>query len=178
MASIKLRLLLFLCSRGKTIFYFRGWEDETANSVAAVKWQETKQENIYRVGHKGKMDLKCIKPASGPFFYKDHLPVCGELTAIYLIFLCYAFYYLGKDEIEQNNIEKIAVTSSKFKVEDKVKVVIGIDILKRLQQGHGGWNPKMALVISTLLMYKLQDQYTGFSPFTNLQIISLLCKCK
>jgi hypothetical protein len=33
-----------------------------------------------------------------------------------------------------------------FSVGDKVKVVVSEDQLKTLQQGHGGWNPKMAEV--------------------------------
>lgn len=33
-----------------------------------------------------------------------------------------------------------------FSVGDKVKVVVTEEQLKAMQQGHGGWNPKMAEV--------------------------------
>ena len=35
---------------------------------------------------------------------------------------------------------------SMFKVGDLVKVDLDIDILKQMQEGHGGWNPRMAEV--------------------------------
>lgn len=31
-----------------------------------------------------------------------------------------------------------------FKVGDKVRVDLDVDTLKMMQEGHGGWNPKMA----------------------------------
>ena len=33
-----------------------------------------------------------------------------------------------------------------FKVGDKVRVDLEADILKCMQEGHGGWNPRMAEV--------------------------------
>ena len=33
-----------------------------------------------------------------------------------------------------------------FKVGDKVRVGLGADIMKGMQEGHGGWNPQMAEV--------------------------------
>lgn len=33
-----------------------------------------------------------------------------------------------------------------FNVGDKVKVLMDIDTLKGMQEGHGGWNPRMAEV--------------------------------
>ena len=33
-----------------------------------------------------------------------------------------------------------------FKVGDKVRVDLEVDILKMMQEGHGGWNPRMAEV--------------------------------
>lgn len=31
-----------------------------------------------------------------------------------------------------------------FSVGDKVQVTVDVDALKLMQQGHGGWNPRMA----------------------------------
>ena len=33
-----------------------------------------------------------------------------------------------------------------FKVGDKVRVDLEVEILKAMQEGHGGWNPRMAEV--------------------------------
>ena len=33
-----------------------------------------------------------------------------------------------------------------FSVGDKVKVILEEEVLKAMQEGHGGWNPKMAEV--------------------------------
>ena len=35
-----------------------------------------------------------------------------------------------------------------FKVGDKVRVDLEADILKAMQEGHGGWNPRMAEVLT------------------------------
>jgi hypothetical protein len=37
--------------------------------------------NVYRVGHKGKVDLKCVGEAAGGFYYKEHLPRLGTRPA-------------------------------------------------------------------------------------------------
>jgi E3 ubiquitin-protein ligase mind-bomb len=33
-----------------------------------------------------------------------------------------------------------------FNVGDKVKVLMDVEALKQMQEGHGGWNPRMAEV--------------------------------
>lgn len=54
----------------------RGWDVETGRSVASVTWADGTT-NVYRVGHKGKVDLKCVGEAAGGFYYKEHLPKLG-----------------------------------------------------------------------------------------------------
>ncbi|XP_052213895.1 E3 ubiquitin-protein ligase MIB2-like isoform X2 [Dreissena polymorpha] len=98
----------------------RGWDSESGRSVAAVQWSSGAT-NVYRVGHKGKVDLKFIQAAGGGFYYKDHLPILGEVT-------------------EQLNPPGI---SHQFKVGDKVRVDLEVEILRMMQEGHGGWNPRM-----------------------------------
>lgn len=63
---------------GKTgrVVDIRGWDVETGRSVASVTWADGTT-NVYRVGHKGKVDLKCTVEASGGFYYKEHLPKLG-----------------------------------------------------------------------------------------------------
>lgn len=34
---------------------------------------------MYRLGHKGKVDLKYVQDAVGGCYYRDHLPILGEL---------------------------------------------------------------------------------------------------
>nr|KAG5706441.1 hypothetical protein BaRGS_032834 [Batillaria attramentaria] len=100
----------------------RGWDSESGRSVAHVTWTSGST-NVYRVGHKGKVDLKYITPSSGGFYYKDHLPVLGEAT-------------------EQAS----PGTPSLFKVGDKVRCDLDMEVLKQMQEGHGGWNQRMSEV--------------------------------
>lgn len=99
----------------------RGWDNESGRSVANVTWS-TGTTNVYRLGHKGKVDLKYISDAPGASCYRDHLPVLGE----------------------SNEPAAVGVTPSQFKVGDRVRVDLEVDILKAMQEGHGGWNPRMA----------------------------------
>ena len=56
----------------------RGWDSESGRSVAHVTWGSGSM-NVYRMGHKGKVDLKYTHATSGGSYYRDHLPVLGEL---------------------------------------------------------------------------------------------------
>ena len=62
-----------------TVMDLRGWDAESGRSVVNVAW-DAANINVYRLGHKGKVDLKCIKMASGGFYYVEHLPVVGMLS--------------------------------------------------------------------------------------------------
>ncbi|KAM8927100.1 E3 ubiquitin-protein ligase MIB2 isoform 2-T2 [Pelodytes ibericus] len=100
----------------------RGWDVETGRSVASVNWADATT-NVYRVGHKGKVDLKCITDASGGHYYRDHLPKLGKPAEIQ-----------RKESSERHP----------FQHGDKVKCLLDVEILREMQEGHGGWNPKMA----------------------------------
>ena len=41
----------------------------------------------------------------------------------------------------------------KFKIGDKVRVDLDVDILKAMQEGHGGWHQKMADVCIKFSIY-------------------------
>ena len=60
-----------------------------------------------------------------------------------------------------------------FKVGDKVRVDLETEILKAMQEGHGGWNPRMADV-------SVQSWYTvsGYAIFLKLKgsLASLQCQ--
>ncbi|KAK3088128.1 hypothetical protein FSP39_015105 [Pinctada imbricata] len=47
-------------------------------NAVRVRWDKTGEANVYRVGCKGKVDLKCVSEGSGTYYYKDHLPVLGK----------------------------------------------------------------------------------------------------
>lgn len=108
---------------GKTgrVMEIRGWDNESCRSVANVSWV-TGSTNVYRLGHKGNVDLKYIAATCGGYYYKDHMPVLGQPE-------------------EQQPI--VAMVKPSFSVGDRVKVCLEVDALMKLQQGHGGWNPRM-----------------------------------
>ena len=54
----------------------RGWDNESARSVANVCWGSGAT-NVYRLGHKGKVDLKFKEPSAGPSYYREHLALLG-----------------------------------------------------------------------------------------------------
>lgn len=55
----------------------RGWDSESHRSVAKISWV-CGNINVYRVGHKGKVDLKYVRDGMGGNYYRDHLPVLGK----------------------------------------------------------------------------------------------------
>lgn len=64
---------------GKTgrVMEIRGWDNESCRSVANVSWV-TGSTNVYRLGHKGNVDLKYLQSAAGGYYYRDHMPILGE----------------------------------------------------------------------------------------------------
>uniref|UniRef100_A0A1A9WEY4 RING-type E3 ubiquitin transferase n=1 Tax=Glossina brevipalpis TaxID=37001 RepID=A0A1A9WEY4_9MUSC len=115
---------------GKTgrVIEIRGWDNESCRSVANVSWVSGST-NVYRLGHKGNVDLKYVVPTSAGYYYKDHMPVLGQL------------------EEQQPVVPTVKPT---FSVGDRVKVCLDVDALIKLQQGHGGWNPRMLEHLSKL----------------------------
>lgn len=113
----------------------RGWDSESGRSVAHVTWTSGST-NVYRVGHKGKVDLKYITPSSGGFYYRDHLPTLGEA-------------------VEPAN----PVTPCPFKVGDKVRCDLETEVLKQMQEGHGGWNQRMSEYIGKVgTVHRITDR--------------------
>ena len=66
------------------------------------------------------MDLKCVTPANGPFYYRDCLAKVGE-----------------NRQLAQAN---------RLRVGDRVSVCLDAEVLKAMAQGHGGWIDDMAEV--------------------------------
>ncbi|KAF4793530.1 E3 ubiquitin-protein ligase MIB2 [Turdus rufiventris] len=122
---------------GKTgrVVDIRGWDVETGRSVASVTWADGTT-NVYRVGHKGKVDLKCTVEASGGFYYKEHLP---KLALI-----------VGEDKDLTGRSHRYGCTTERFLnlntfwVGDVVRVIDDMETVKRFQPGHGEWTDEMA----------------------------------
>ncbi|XP_061691868.1 E3 ubiquitin-protein ligase MIB2 isoform X1 [Syngnathoides biaculeatus] len=115
----------------------RGWEAESGRSVASVTWTNGTT-NVYRMGHKGKVDLKYVSDGQGGFYYKDHLPKLGEHA-----------------ELQRQE----SADGHSFQQGDKVKCLLEVDILRQMQEGHGGWNPKMAEYICRIgTVHRITDR--------------------
>lgn len=72
-------------------------------------------------------------------------------------------YFLQTSIIGQN-IELAVVRPVRsgpppFSVGDKIQVTVNVEQLKAMQQGHGGWNPRMAEVIG--FYYHFQNFFNG-----------------
>lgn len=112
----------------------RGWDSESGRSVANVEWGSSST-NVYRLGHKGKVDLKLVHPAIGGSYYREALPIVASDTP--------------NRSIRESELHR--VTNILFSVGDKVKVaVVDSDRLREMQEGHGGWNPRMTEVLKIL----------------------------
>ncbi|XP_059188569.1 E3 ubiquitin-protein ligase MIB2 isoform X1 [Centropristis striata] len=115
----------------------RGWDTESGRSVASVTWSNGTT-NVYRMGHKGKVDLKYVSDGQGGFYYKDHLPRLGEHA-----------------ELQRQD----SADGHSFQQGDKVKCLLEVDILRQMQEGHGGWNPKMAEYICRIgTVHRITDR--------------------
>lgn len=64
------------------------------------------------------VDLKCVSAAKGPSFYRDHLPLLGEV-------------------VSDKRVARLARTT--WKIADYVKVDLELEVVQSLQLGHGGW---------------------------------------
>ncbi|KAK7604043.1 hypothetical protein V9T40_004316 [Parthenolecanium corni] len=116
----------------------RGWDNETDRSVASVSWIKTGVTNVYRVGHKGKVDVRCVKASVWGSCYIDHLPALGQNL-----------------NSQPRPSDEVIV----FNPGDKVKVNVDEERLKSLQDGHGGWNPRMVQYIGEVgVVHRVTDK--------------------
>lgn len=77
------------------------------------------------------MDLKLVHAVVGGFYYREALPILG----------------LSNDSSSRPSRGPGSPrTVVSFSVGDKVKVIVDADRLREMQEGHGGWNPRMAEV--------------------------------
>ncbi|CAL4158048.1 unnamed protein product [Meganyctiphanes norvegica] len=132
----------------------RGWDNESGRSVANVTWV-CGSTNVYRVGHKGKVDLKYLQPATNGHVYTDHLPTLGKVE---------------EGGIANESRGPASPRHVPFFVGEKVRVAVSVEQLRKMQEGHGGWNHKMAEFLDKVgIVHRITDkgdvrvQYEGFS---------------
>ena len=138
----------------------QNWDNNSGRSVASVTWSTTGLSNVYRAGHKGKVDIECTTPATFGPFYLSHLPILGKeqsllvdldsLPALPQIAATAAEHPFGKVRQSPPLLTRAVATSrapQTFEVGDQVKVAMTAEELKVLQEDHGGFNPKMASII-------------------------------
>nr|CAB3263830.1 zinc finger protein ZF(ZZ/RING)-1 [Phallusia mammillata] len=99
---------------------------DDGNTAASVTW-DCGRTNRYRVGHKGKVDLRYLSPGRGIPYYKDHLMACHASRT--------------------SSFEAQSTSSSPFKVGDPVTVTLSVDILRPMLENHGGWSSDMEELI-------------------------------
>ncbi|XP_072831740.1 E3 ubiquitin-protein ligase MIB2 isoform X6 [Vicugna pacos] len=130
----------------------RGWDVETGRSVASVTWADGTT-NVYRVGHKGKVDLKCVgKPAelqrrpscSTSHSLHDPPQFIGQTGTVHRITdrgdVRVQFHHKTRWTFHPGALTK----HNSFWVGDVVRVIDDLDTVKRLQAGHGEWTDDMA----------------------------------
>ncbi|CAH3026592.1 unnamed protein product [Porites evermanni] len=104
------------------------------------------------------VDLKCITVGSGGSYYKTHLPKLGQNPESLII------------PHSNNSVSRSTSDDPPFEVGERVRVLLGVDTLRDMQEGHGGWNDKMEEVIGlTGTVHRITErgdvrvQYPGFA---------------
>lgn len=137
----------------------RGWDVETGRSVASVTWADGTT-NVYRVGHKGKVDLKCVGEAAGGFYYKEHLPRLGTAVPTDAPASCCLPRRSLKQAVPEGRggaplsschlppgrpaelQRRVSADGQPLPRGDKVKCLLDTAILRETEEGHGGGNPR------------------------------------
>lgn len=111
---------------GKTgkVVEISSWSQGSYRSAVRVLWDETGRQDLYRLGHDGKVDIQGKTCGPGGKYYRDHLPNVGE-TQI------------------KPPLTVASPASRPFAVGDRVRTAVPLDRLTKMQEGHGGWIPEM-----------------------------------
>lgn len=72
-------------------------------------------------------------------------PAVEYVVTCVCVFLSMVCVYTGEHaELQRQE----SAEGHTFNQGDKVKCLLEVDILRQMQEGHGGWNPKMAEVLN------------------------------
>nr|XP_032818090.1 E3 ubiquitin-protein ligase MIB2-like [Petromyzon marinus] len=114
----------------------RGWDGDELCGMACVLWEASGSRCVYRAGHRGRVDLRCVSPALGGHYFREHLPSLGHGAA-----LC------GSERLSSAS----PLPASLFRPRDAVRCDARPSALRVLQRGHGGWNSEMTQNIGRLV---------------------------
>ncbi|RDD46134.1 E3 ubiquitin-protein ligase MIB1 [Trichoplax sp. H2] len=106
--------------RGKVV-EISDWTSASPRSAVYVQW-ENSNKNLYRLGFSGMSDLKALTDTKGGAIYRDHMPFIQshpELPSL---------------------LDAAAVS---FTPGDYVTINLEQEVIRSLQQGHGGWIDQM-----------------------------------
>jgi E3 ubiquitin-protein ligase mind-bomb len=48
-------------------------------NMVNVRWSRDRK-NVYRLAYEGHVDITCLEEEVGGFYYRDHLPVLGNVS--------------------------------------------------------------------------------------------------
>lgn len=131
------------------VLEIQDWDIFSVRSVANISWTTTGITNVYRIGHKGKVDVQCLQPGSGGHYYIDHLPIVGKKQSLGVGLPRSALPEVAKSAI----IPTLPTYQmpSNFRLGELVRVVVNSpEELEELQENHGGFNPQMLEVVGLI----------------------------
>ncbi|XP_041370018.1 E3 ubiquitin-protein ligase MIB2-like isoform X2 [Gigantopelta aegis] len=103
--------------------------DSTSHrSAVSVAW-DSGETTTCRVGHKGQVDVQCVREALGPDIYAEHLPLLDRAGAKAAVPLT--------SQAEGGSLQEAIVP--KLKKGAIVRILDDKDKVKELQDGHGDW---------------------------------------
>lgn len=115
---------------GKTgkVIEISPWSAASSRSAVRVVWDVSGHQDLYRLGHDGKVDVQGKTCHVGGKYYRDHLPCIGEVS-------------------QPDGSSPSANAGNAFAIGDKVSIAVPVETLKTMQEGHGGWIPEMSTFI-------------------------------
>ncbi|CAF0858490.1 unnamed protein product [Brachionus calyciflorus] len=149
-----------------TVLLIKNWNIKSPLSSAYIKW-DNGNENLYRLGYQGMIDLKSKIDAKGGYYYPEHLPVLGERTIIKKITKNTNDSHLkdhGLEEIHSNLKSKNSSTRSSV---ENLKMSSNPSLY---ENGGINLNPHVA---ETCKLFKINDHVNidlEFEVFQSLQV--------
>ncbi|XP_043219139.1 E3 ubiquitin-protein ligase MIB2-like [Amphibalanus amphitrite] len=137
-----------------------GWDNESGRSVANVSWL-TGVSNVYRMGHQGKVDLMLVNggEAAGGNCYTEHLPALGRPLPAAAAAEAGAAAGAGAAPVRPAPAPPARPAARLFSMGDRVRVAGDAASLQAAQEGHGGWNPRMADFIGQVgVVHRITDR--------------------
>ncbi|KAL3862651.1 hypothetical protein ACJMK2_008605 [Sinanodonta woodiana] len=120
------------------------YSPDTNHDAVEIVW-ENGYANVYRLGYKGYLDVKCVKPATGKLYYKDHLPILKINIATEPASASAAPPASSAPPVskQQESPGGAAGSVERFKAGDHVRIEIEPDILRMMEESRGAWNEGM-----------------------------------